>query len=398
MGLADDLAAIPQQAEAVKPHEKPRWEPTVTLTDIDGEATTWPTTDASPDETTLLEGWHLDPAEWQIIPGTLLVNRWQQKPGTDWMYQFKARVIRRGENPRADVDELVKAIARHKPRKTLPEGDHALVVNPADWQAGKAEGGGTPAFVERMQANLDALEDRVRALRKRYAVGEIVIAGMGDLAERCSGNYPAQQFTTDLDERQQQRVVRRLLLETVTRMAKQAARVTVTAVGGNHGETRQGGKAITGPGDNADVAVFEAVYEAISLNPDTYGHVRFHLPDDKLVVALEVAGVRCAWSHGHLARSGASPAAKQVNWWQQQAFGDDPAGARYTGLVDAQVLVTAHYHHFAALETHGRLWLQCPSMDGGSRWFTDSTGQHSATGTLTFLCGPRGVREIEVVA
>ena len=62
------------------------------------------------------------------------------------------------------------------------------------------------------------------------------------------------------------------------------------------------------------------------------------------------------------------------------------------------MLTTAHYHHFAATETHGRLWLQCPSMDGGSRWFTDATGQHSSPGTLTYLCGPRGVREIEVVA
>ena len=29
--------------------------------------------------------------------------------------------------------------------------------------------------------------------------------------------------------------------------------------------------------------------------------------------------------------------------------------------------------------------MQCPSLDGGAGWYTDTTGDHSAPGTLVFL-------------
>ena len=398
MTLRDQVAKVPQDARTVQRQPSGgQWAPSVTLGETEGTAVSKVLPHAA-DERTLIAGWQLDPDVWEIVPGSLTVNRWQQHDNCDdWLYQYKARLIVRGENPRADADELVKAIARRKkPKREPPGGDHGLVVNLADWQVGKGEGGGTPAFLDAMGSAFDALEDRLAGLRKRYGVGQVVLVGMGDLLERCQGNYPAQAFQADLNEREQARVVRRLLLDAVTRMARLAQDVVVACVGGNHGENRQNGKSFTDPGDNLDVSVFEAVYEACQTHPDLFGHVRWHIPADKLVIALDVAGVRCAWTHGHLASRGATPQAKQTAWWQGQAFGDGPA--RWTGLSEAQVLTTAHYHHFAATETHGRLWLQCPSMDGGSRWFTDATGEHSARGTLTFLAGPRGVREIEVVA
>lgn len=48
-------------------------------------------------EEDLLKGWKLDPAEWQIQPGSLRVNRWQQRGMSDydseiWCYQYKAAV------------------------------------------------------------------------------------------------------------------------------------------------------------------------------------------------------------------------------------------------------------------------------------------------------------------
>ena len=398
MSLKDEVAKVPQDGQTVK-RQPPggQWTPSVTLTDTEGSAVSGVLA-CENDERQLIAGWQLDPDVWEIVPGTLTVNRWQQHDNCDdWLYQYKARLIVKGSNPRADIDELVKAIAKRRPAKrTPPDGDHTWVINLADWQVGKGEGGGTPAFLDRMGACFDALEDRLAGLRKRYGIGSVALVGMGDLLERCQGNYPSQAFSTDLNEREQARVVRRLLLDAVSRFARLAQDVVVTGVGGNHGENRQNGKSFTSPGDNLDVGVLESVYEATQTNPDAFGHVRFHIPDDQLVIALELSGVRCAWTHGHLASRGANPQAKQTAWWQGQAFGDGPA--RWTGLSEAQVLTTAHYHHFAATETHGRLWLQCPSMDGGSRWYTDATGQHSARGTLTYLCGPRGVREIEVVA
>lgn len=397
MSLKDEVSKVPQDGNAVGRNATIGLQPFVSLGDTEGSAVSG-VLSGETDERTLIAGWQLDPDVWEIVPGTLTVNRWQQHDASDdWLYQYKAKLIVRGENPRADVDELVAAIARRKRgKRTPPGGDHALVVNLADWQVGKGEGGGTPAFLDRIGANFDALEDRIHRLRKQYEVGSVYLVGMGDLLERCQGNYPSQAFASDLNEREQARVVRRLLLDLVDRMARLVPDLVVACVGGNHGENRQNGKSFTTPGDNLDVGVFEAVYEACQTNVEAFGHVRFHIPDEALVVALEVAGVRCAWTHGHLASRGATPQQKQLTWWQGQAFGD--AGPRWTGLADADILTTAHYHHFSAVESHGRLWTQCPSMDGGSRWFTDATGQHSAPGTLTYLCGPRGVREIEVVA
>lgn len=399
MTLRDDVERVPQDGQAVsRPPKSDGWQPSVTLSETEGSAVSGVLSQTA-DEQTLIAGWQLDPDVWQIVPGSLIVNRWQQHESCDdWLYQYKARLIIRGENPRADVDELLAVVGKRRPiKRTPPDGDHTYVVHLADWQVGKGEGGGTPAFLDHMGAGFDALEERLFLLRKRNPIGSVCLVGMGDLLERCSGNYPSQAFSTDLNEREQARVVRRLLLDAVTRFASLAPDVVCTGVGGNHGENRNGsGKAFTGPGDNLDVGVLETVYEACQTNPDVYGHVRFHIPDDQLVIALELSGVRCAWTHGHLASRGANPQAKQIAWWQGQAFGDGPS--RWTGLSEAQVLTTAHYHHFAATETHGRLWLQCPAMDGGSRWYTDATGEHSARGTLTYVVGPRGVRDIEVVA
>ena len=328
------------------------------------------------------------------MDGTLLVNRWMGYPkdGEDiWLYQFKAKVVRKVWARQADVDEIFKCIRGHKARKR-PAGEGALVIPLADWQIGKGEDGGTEATVQRIQDSFDRIEDRIKRLRKAgYTIGTIYVIGMGDLVERCANNYSTQTFTTDLNEREQERVVRRLLLDIVVRVARLAETVIVSSVGGNHGEARNGsGKKYTDDSDNLDVGVFETVAEALAMNAEAYDHVKFYLPDDEFVVTLDINGTNVAFTHGHLGKKGANPMMKAINWWQGQTFGSHVAG-------DADVLVTGHYHHFAASESHGRLWLQCPAQDGGSKWFRDATGQHSRAGTLTFMVTDEGVCEIGIV-
>lgn len=64
-------------------------------------------------ERDLLLGWHLDPDEWQIQPGSLRVNRWQQRGMSDydteiWCYQYKAAVEKVGiSGSIADLEPLV---------------------------------------------------------------------------------------------------------------------------------------------------------------------------------------------------------------------------------------------------------------------------------------------------
>ena len=47
--------------------------------------------------------------------------------------------------------------------------------------------------------------------------------------------------------------------------------------------------------------------------------------------------------------------------------------------------MTGHYHHLLISESSGRTHFQCPAMDPGSNWFTESTGQSSPSGMLTFV-------------
>jgi hypothetical protein len=67
---------------------------------------------------------------------------------------------------------------------------------------------------------------------------------------------------------------------------------------------------------------------------------------------------------------------------------------------DADVLLTAHYHHYKVSQVGPRLWVQIPAMDGGSPWWRDRAGLESPTGIVSFVMGegydPR--RDLSVLA
>lgn len=390
--VVEESQWAPSAARRPKGRFPKGWEPYVQVGDVAGVAVSAPL-EQSADERKLIEGWKLDPEEWEVQPGTLLVNRWQQKPDEDsWLYQYKAKLQRRAAVDRVDVDEMIAELKKFGAPKHLPTGDSAAVFHCADWQIGKGEGGGTRAAVERVRRSWMRFEHNLKAYRKAgYEIGEIYVVGMGDLVEKCANNYPSQAFTTDMTEREQKRVARHLLKWIVKRASRLAVRVVVVTVGGNHGENRSDGKAFTDTSDNDDVALFESVAEALAENEEAFGHVSFHIPHDELMVVMDVAGTNICFTHGHLARKGATPQVKQINWWKDQQFGNRVAG-------DADVLVTAHYHHFQAVElADGKYWFQCPSQDGGSKWFLDSTGSNSRPGALCFVVDGDGPNLVAVV-
>ena len=339
--------------------------------------------ESEPDEVALLEGWRMDPAVWRIVDGTLLVNRWQAADG-DWCYQYKARLVRRIE-ARVDVDELLRNVGRWK-APVERSGDGTLLVMASDWQVGKADGDGTEGTVRRIVES----GQRIVEHAKRERPARIVVVGMGDLIEGCDGHYPGQTFTVELDRRQQMRVVRRLLRDWVVALSRLGVPMVVSAVGGNHGENRRDGKAFTGPGDNDDVAVVEVLAEVLAMNEEAFGHVSFHVPDDRLEVLLDVDGWRVGFHHGHIAGRGSTPQQKQQNWWKDHAFQQSLIG-------DADYLVTGHYHHLSVVDHGPRVHFQCPAMDGGSRWWEDRGGGRSAAGTLTFMVGESGWDRLRVL-
>jgi predicted phosphodiesterase len=392
MSLKDRSAGPPSK------HPK-GWEPGVLWNGDNGEVSSGPLED-QPDD-----------ALWQeivqdfgvtgsvrIVPGSIQVRAWETHDGRKLRY-YRARLEPASidDESRADIEELCKMVARRRPLADPNPGsggDRALVVTLSDWQVGKAGevGGGTPEFTERLLATYDRLIVHAKKMRKDYKIDTVVCVGLGDLIENCSGHYAAQTFSVDLDRREQVRLVRHLILELVEQLTRAGFKIVLGAIPGNHGENRSGNKAFTNVfTDNDDLAVVEQVAEILAHNPERYGNV--FVPTGAIAedhtMTLDVCGVAVGFAHGHQMRANQAPL-----WWMKQAHGRQPIG-------DAQILCSAHYHHFQASESSGRTHFQSPAMDGGSRWWTAMSGASAPSGMLTFLagkgCGVRGWSNLAIL-
>jgi hypothetical protein len=332
----------------------------------------------------------LDPAAWTVDESQpVQVRTWDS--GDKRMYYYRATVIpSRDSVVSPDVDVLIREVKRRKPTAVEPQGERALVVCLADWQAGKSDHGGVEALVERLVALKAAVPARVRDLKRAgRPVSAIYVIGMGDMVEACDGHYEMQTFSVELDGRQQVKLVRRMLKDMLADWSKLGPMV-VGCVPGNHGESRKGGKAFTTFEDNNDLAVFEQVQEILAENPEAFGHVRWVIPDGDMTITLDIAGTVVAFAHGHQFGGSGLSLAKAKGWWKNKMSSMHPTG-------DAKVLVFGHYHHLQVLQDGPRTIFGCPSNDGGSRWFEERGGPTTACGTLTFTCGPDGWNDLAVL-
>ena len=381
-----------------KTHPK-GWEPGVAWNGDQGTLTTAPM-DGEPAAGIWLEliaDWGLDPTTTEVVEGSVQVRAWDTHDGRRLRY-YRATIQRTSStNDSADIEALCRLVEKRRPVKSATtDAPRGILCCLSDWQLGKGEGGGTPATVERILRAADELVARVKEVSKAgRPPATIYLVGLGDLVEQCSGHYPSQAFTTDLDRRSQMRLARRLILHYVDSVLSLAPRIVLAAVPGNHVENRNSsGKAYTTATDNDDLAVFEGVAEILAANPDRYGHVHTVLAEAPTLV-LDIAGVPVAFAHGHKANGGGHPAAKLEGWWKGQVMGRQP-------VADAAILITGHFHHLIVSETTGRTFMQVPAMDGGSEWWTDQTGQNSAAGTLCLGIGEgygaRGWGDLVVLA
>lgn len=376
------------------------WQPGVVWDGTRGTITTGPVDTAPEDWGPLLAARGLDPDRYEIVGDTVRWCSWDgwrrdaegQQAVSALQYSFKADVrLRRTNHP--DVDALVQEVRRLKPvRANRNAGDHALIVLLSDWQVGNADAGGIRTQLEQIAALPHKLADHIKYLRKRgVPVGHIVVAGMGDLVEGCHSFYPGQEHAVQLDRREQLRVVRRGVLDVMRTVAPLAERITLTAVGGNHGEHRVNGKRVTGPADNDDVAAIEQVAEILLENPDAFGHVEIRLPHDRLAVTLEAGTKVLAFTHGHLAKPKGDPASTLWEWWRGQAFGQEYAAGT------AEYLFSGHYHHTNVRSQQGRTLMIAPSLTAVGDWWANSTGMRADPGTLTVVIGPDGWLNLEVL-
>lgn len=391
----------PDAADILAVHDHPKgWEPSMKWDGKQGHIVA-----ALPDDRVMHEGvwkeiikdWGLNPDLISLDQASVQIRGWDanvsEGKGKDKvtrvqrMLYYKANLLQRKDNEdRVDVEELIKEIKKKGRLKAPKEQSYIydMIVCLSDWQIGKGEGDGSKGTVDRILNSLDRLVIHIKELRKigrgpRY----IYLTGMGDLVEQCSGHYAMQTFQTDLDRREQMRVVRRLLLAHLDALIPLAQKVIFVAVPGNHGENRNSsGKAYTTFSDNDDLAVFDGINEIIASNQERYENASVYI-SDKLSTTFRVCsteddyGIVVGLAHMHAGRSGNDPKSKVMNWWKGHALGRGD-------VHDADILITAHYHHLIVDESSGRTWIQCPAQDPGSAWYEEMTGQHSPHGLLVF--------------
>lgn len=404
--LSKRLSAVENEAEledAVKKRKAPQgWEPGVVWDGTKGTITTSMVFEPPKDWSALLQDRGLDPELYEVVGDSIRwtsFDGWKKDyPGGEAYsaicYSYKAE-IRLKSPERPNLDEIYQSIKKSKkPSKKAPPGDTTFVVALSDWQTGNRDGGGVQKQVEEIALLPEKLTKRVKDLRKTGTqIDHIVIAGLGDLVEGTCGHYPAQQFRIEVDRREQMKIVRRGIRDIIVALAPLAEKLTITAVGGNHGENRGlSGKAFTTTGDNDDVAIFEQLAEAFSMNKEAFPNISWRLPLERLTTSLEVNGKIIAFTHGHLSKAGNNAAQAVWNWWKDQAH-----GRAHPGVADADILVVGHYHHFNAKEQEGRALFVCPSIVPVGEYFQDAYGVKTRAGTLTFCISEEGWKEMSIL-
>lgn len=395
MSLLDDAKAQnPEPARRKQPEHPKGWEPGVVWDGTKGTVTTKPVS-APPDNwDDLLKVWDLDPAVYEVVE-PVQFRAWDAAIGegnVQRMYYYRATIRSRVKGSAVDMAEFIREVRRHKPRKAAPPtGESAFVVPIADLQLGKPDGDGTEGTAQRFLDRIDSVRARYRELRKcGRKLGTLVVPSLGDIGENCDGHYAMQAYAVQLNRRYQSKLARELYKQALKTWAPDFDTVLMPAVGGNHGENRKDGKAFTDFADNEDVAIVEEVAEAFAENPAAYGHVKFIIPDDSLSLTLDIAGTIVGFVHGHQAKGSGVPHIKVINWWRDQAHGQQPIG-------DASLLLSAHFHYLALTRDGAKTHLQVPALDGGSDWFRNTTGKDTVPGFVTFVVNERGLDDPKVI-
>lgn len=261
-------------------------------------------------------------------------------------------------------------------------GESAFVVNINDWQAGKEEGGGTPALIKRVQKSVGNAIVRINELRMiGRDLGTLVIIGGGDIIEGCS-IYPNQSYSIDRNLSDQIFEAYRLILWVIDQLAPMFEDVIVLATKGNHGENRIKGQKTT-PRDNYDTMIFRQVQVATERD-ERLSHVRYVICEpDMEYVYTEVCGWVLGTTHGDVFGKfvpGQTKMLKAWEWWKRMATGRQ--------RIHMDVLVTHHFHHEEKADWGGALWVQTRAQDGGSAYFEQFSGQYSEPGMLSFVMTP----------
>lgn len=336
----------------------------------------------------ILRSFGLDPDVFMVVDDKVRMSKWQQSRRTDdgdrdvvWLYSYKAVFKRKSGYflKDEDLNEFRSNLTKWKPNKFKKresiDVETTFVVNWADWQLGKSAGGGVDATIQRVLDSFDKTVDRIHELKKSGRnITEIAICNMGDPIEACTGFYASQEFSVQATQRQQLLLALDLWTLGVKTLSPHAEKITFISTLSNHGEwQRRNGKQFTTDSDSADGFLADTLKRIFD---GTDFITNWVIPHDQMCIQTELSGVPVAFTHGHKITG------KELEWLRGQSikllrdYNKEP-----------KIWVTAHKHH-VKIDDFGPWWrFQCPSLDGGSKWYEDMSGVWSTPGTLTFLIG-----------
>ncbi len=400
MTLAEDIAATEDRRGQRKEREKldARLPVGVELTGDEG----WITADLGDLPTEQTEAaWRVilehnpyvspETHEVDLTRNTAEITTWSSGESINHRCRVPVRLKAPGERlAAAKVAELTKLARKRKPITTRPaDTGEWLVVCLADFQIGKADYGGTPATVERLNAVMAELRAKVRKMKP----AGVCMVDLGDICEQVSCFYDSQTYTVDLNLTEQIDLAIELMLAFVESVADLVPSVVIGAVPSNHGEFRVAkGQVVTDRArDNIDLVLANSVKRIMSANADRYGHVSVWTPPtegaDPYVLTLDLDGVVVGFTHGHqVAARGPGRMGKLEQYWMNHQWSDRkrPRGESLPTVADADILVCGHGHTLLISEQTGKLLIQAPAAESGSEWYTTSTGGRSTAGVLVF--------------
>jgi hypothetical protein len=345
------------------------------------------------DWTKIFLRFNLDPEVFEVVGDTVRMSTWQQSKRTEsgdrdtvQLYSYRASFRRKVANAvtEADIEEARKRIQKWKLPKRIPGtglgAPAAAVLNLADMQLYKSEGGGVKATEQRLYDGLENFNTWVNRQRKGGRnIDEVVIVNNGDPYEGIAGNYSAQLHTVQGGLRKQMNGVLDVWGQYARALYPQFDKGQFVSVLCNHGELGRLGsnKNQTSDSDNGSAFLAECLRRELTGRPE-FDHIRWTIPHDEMNVYADIAGIPVGFNHGH--KIPGSDATGFEKWLNGQVRGDADAHK-------ANVWITAHRHNYQSFDLGSATVHQCPSCDGGSKWLRDMTGKFSRSGILALLIG-----------
>lgn len=295
---------------------------------------------------------------------------------------------------RADMDKYADDYKRTHEGAAGVGGAYAegtLVVALADFQTGKTDvHGGTVNLYKRVRSVYAQMEAEL----PRYRT--IIAADLGDIIENFM-NVGSQRQSNDLNLTDQLEAAISLIWEGLRVLHSKCDNLIYVAVPSNHCEVRTGvgnkNRASSVLSDDYGIHVQRQIRRMAEMRPDVYGNMSFVCPsdydaactvkpsaDDKSVLFFE---------HGHVG-GGASQAKMRQHVKNMQA-------GRIAYAHMANIFVHGHYHTPEMYLVGDKTWVVgVSSIDSGSSWFTNATGESAPSAVTSFVAKDGMVRDMRL--